>query len=798
MAKIPIILEPGRADGKLATTGAIFDENKNKFQNKINKEVEERLNDVKDTLNSDSTTAPLSAKQGKILKELLDRGIIEKEGLVFDTEPTPGSINPVTSDGINNKIKPFEKAFPSTIGDFLVITDKNGNYVAKISDIGLSVTALQVLNKEGILEDIISLISNDISDVTTIIENTKTELLKTISSKQDKEEGKGLSTKDYTNEDFNFIDNLKQALNLKNLKNSLYVTDIKGNVIFKIDNNGIETVSLKIKNTSINETSATDKEISIIDKLNNIIAKIDNNGISSIGFNLKHSKVKEDIEDKDVFYITDANRNIVAKISNEGLETIKVKANEYLDKNNKTISFINDIYDYIYKDMLYISDKQGNIICNISKEGIRFTNIITNDIKTNNITISGDKNYSEYELFTIGDSFSAGNYWNKRCAEILGCKFDPNKNLKPGMNISTGGTATYGGGFDSAFFRVKNLYDQHVIEDDGEKAIILIENVNDINTGADKGSIEDVPLIPKTPIITDCLIGDFSIETLNSISEEKRELNACLALKQKAWGKRLTITSLPTKEGDVTIGTGWAGPGWQYYSIHVVPQTTEEETMSFILNKILEYNYTGVTDIDGGDGKSVIFSAGVYNPNNPGQYATRLSFTDTTNTGMRCTISGTKDVDDVETVTEVPKFFIGESLSDWTNMTNWVNGSYLKLYRAWRSCIEYLIWRFPKAHIMITAFPSLKCNHDDYIRPNGMRDQNAFNKTTLAQRNNNFYLFLKELATFYNIPYIPVGEDCGINIINIDNYYPNNDIHPNKKGFDRMAECVAKHIKTYL
>ena len=31
MAKIPTILEAGRADGKLATSGAIFDENKGMF-----------------------------------------------------------------------------------------------------------------------------------------------------------------------------------------------------------------------------------------------------------------------------------------------------------------------------------------------------------------------------------------------------------------------------------------------------------------------------------------------------------------------------------------------------------------------------------------------------------------------------------------------------------------------------------------------------------------------------------------------------------------------------------------------
>ena len=101
MAKIPIILEPGRADGKLATSNSIFDENKNKFQNKINQEVEERLNDVKDTLNSDSTTTPLSARQGKILKELLDAKVIEAGDVPIDTEPTEDNINHVvTSDGI--------------------------------------------------------------------------------------------------------------------------------------------------------------------------------------------------------------------------------------------------------------------------------------------------------------------------------------------------------------------------------------------------------------------------------------------------------------------------------------------------------------------------------------------------------------------------------------------------------------------------------------------------------------------------------------------------------------------------
>ena len=97
MAKIPIILEPGRADGKLATSSAIFDENKGMFQSEIN--------DIQDTLNSDNPNKPLSAKQGKILKELLDNKVIEAGSIPIDTEPTEGNTtHVVSSDGINNTI----------------------------------------------------------------------------------------------------------------------------------------------------------------------------------------------------------------------------------------------------------------------------------------------------------------------------------------------------------------------------------------------------------------------------------------------------------------------------------------------------------------------------------------------------------------------------------------------------------------------------------------------------------------------------------------------------------------------
>ena len=135
MAKIPIILEPGRADGKLVASDSIFDKNKNKFQNKINQEVEERLNDVKDTLNSDSTTTPLSAKQGKVLKDLLDSKVIETGSIPIDSEPILGNTTHiVNSDGL---AKEFNKCNTTIIN-----TDRIANEAIVPSKLSTDIQSL--------------------------------------------------------------------------------------------------------------------------------------------------------------------------------------------------------------------------------------------------------------------------------------------------------------------------------------------------------------------------------------------------------------------------------------------------------------------------------------------------------------------------------------------------------------------------------------------------------------------------------------------------------------------------------
>ena len=119
MAKIPIILEAGRADGKLATSNNIFDENKGMFQSEIN--------DIQDTLNSDNPNKPLSAKQGKVLKELLNAKVIEVGAVPIDTKPTEGNTtHVVNSDGLAKEFNKCKTTIITTdrISDGAVTTEK--------------------------------------------------------------------------------------------------------------------------------------------------------------------------------------------------------------------------------------------------------------------------------------------------------------------------------------------------------------------------------------------------------------------------------------------------------------------------------------------------------------------------------------------------------------------------------------------------------------------------------------------------------------------------------------------------
>lgn len=447
------------------------------------------------------------------------------------------------------------------------------------------------------------------------------------------------------------------------------------------------------------------------------------------------------------------------------LDTLGSNISE-LETKTKDVRFTNET-----DDSLYVCDSIGRVVAKLDNGGISVNNI---------------KRFSNYQLITIGDSLCASNVWNTKCAELLGCKFDADANVKAGQAISQGGTRTWYGALDSAFFRCKNLVDQGIIKNEGENTIILFESVNDYNAGSPSsfgGSIEDKAVVPSTPIETNKTEDEFTSSYLQSISS-KAKLDACCALIRLGNGKVLKVTNLPIREGNVALKVGSSGTGLIDYSIHLDAPFTMER----VIGKIIEYSFTGVTDTEGSNPDEVVFAA------EGTGYNTLVQFVDTDNTGMAVSISDTSSAK-----VRYSKFFKGSSVNEWSDLSKWENGTtYMNPWRAWKSCLEYIIAKYPKAHIFVCGFPLYSVNPETYKNDNGTFNHYEFNNTNYQVWQKEFFELENQLCKLYHIPFLDVANNCGINLSNFLNYYNANDVHPKKEGYYKFAECIAKMIENNI
>ena len=388
------------------------------------------------------------------------------------------------------------------------------------------------------------------------------------------------------------------------------------------------------------------------------------------------------------------------------------------------------------------------------------------------------KPLEDYTMFVLGDSLSMNGQWATKVAECTGIQYSQELNNKAGAALSVGGTAMGGNQKTIGFMRCRTLIEQNYIQNNGEKFIVVLQNVNDrIWTFDDAARTFRVDnyIADNSP-----LVENFNSEYLSTIPQEKRHLNTVLEVLQKSDGKILTIDSLPIKEGDVTIKVGWSGPGIHSYNVHVVPQDNDEDTLRYVLDRILEYNYTGITDIEGNDGRSVIFANG-----HIGSYATTLQFTDTGGTGMVCSVNDTSEA----TYTNL-MFFSGSNLdSDWINTSKWVNK--ISTSSAWKSIIEWLQALYPKLKIFIMNAPAIGITKNDYLMNNGLYNSKEFNDDLENDKIKRLSTF-QEVADYYNLTVIDVWGHCNIHLNNFTEYYNETaNVHPKQAGYERWGEYIA-------
>lgn len=511
---------------------------------------------------------------------------------------------------------------------------------------------------------------------------------------------------------------------------------------------------------------ASSSEVNVADENGNVVCKVTSEGqIKSKEFD------SSAINPANVSYSYGGSANLKAVLDSI-LPNISAILAETIYTAAEVDALLKNITDYLildeYTDSLYIADPMGYVILKVSANGLEYYGQ-----QTNSLPLEG------YELFSLGDSLSAGGVWQTEVARVTGCSFDKDKNILAGAMLSCGGTSSYGVGFDNTMWRAYNLVRQGYIADGGEKAIIILENVNDGARTFDNTARTIIP----TPPIEGYSYADWGVTLPSAVPSSKRALNSCLRLTKVRSGKNLKITSLPTKAGTVTIRAGWAGPGYSNYNIEV----TASETYSSLIDKILEYDYTGITDVANEDGYSVDFAV-----TDNQSYTPTIQFTDTGNTGMSCTVT---DTDSARS--SVAMYFIGDSVSEWDDTTKWQEG--ITYSQGWKSSIELLQRTYPNAHIFVSQFPMHSVTQAEYLLPSGAYDTASYNSTTRMAAMRTMSEQLGLIASFYAIPFLNVFSECGITISNITQYY--NDaanVHPKNTGYVRFGDTIAMQLLKHL
>lgn len=384
------------------------------------------------------------------------------------------------------------------------------------------------------------------------------------------------------------------------------------------------------------------------------------------------------------------------------------------------------------------------------------------------------KEYSNYELYTIGASISSSGEWQARVVELLGIKFNQSLNNDPSHPTSIGGTKSEMGDLNSTYFRTLNLIKYGNIQGKGENAIVLFQNANDGGFTFDKSA--------KAYTLDDFIVmNEITEETLSAIPVEERNFNKVIKLKKTAAGKILKITSLPTKEGDVRIKVGLSTTGGLNYGIHVIPQATDDETRQYILSKIVENDYRSIYDNYYND-NGVSFTSGTSTD-------IVLEFYDVDNTGMTCTID-----DNPAVQYEECHWFDSLDISNWTNPTRWIIPN---LSSGWKSSIEELLRRFPKLRIGVLNVPNFRLAQSDFLQANGVYNEKAFFDAVDTEKQKTIKR-CSDICNFYGLKLIDIWSQTNISASNLSEFYYDNNPHPKPEGYKRYGDIVAATIKNWI
>lgn len=535
------------------------------------------------------------------------------------------------------------------------------------------------------------------------------------------------------------------------------------------------------ENAVMSQKATTDKFTELEGETNNkLILKLD-----------KDSSKETSLKDNsDVFYFCDSSGNVIFYIDVSGghIKSIYLHKGDLSEKidYDKIISIINTIKSnkseleqkieeskltdiYISEDDGFIfSDKNGNVICKINKDGVHSKNIIEDT-----------RYWLGKEFFVVGDSVCSSKYdinspyrnWIPKFAELTGAYFDLNYNSD---NISVGGTQTIQGDAYAGQMRLRKLLSEK------EPKIIFYENINDSLTDGDitdesfmMSEIIDLTSNIQTNQSTARTYFQENIQTItDSIAFNNRKHGIVLRQPYYSNGVKITISGSVTKAGTIEIQLQSSELKGIYVNVG--------DSIETIVNKFVEYNYTNWDDAKF-DNSSVVFS-----PNNPSVSAV-ITELDAKDTGL---------ILSQETVSNAIRYesfyFISHDLTNWNNVDYWKLSSNISYYSKIKGVIEYVQTNAPNCLFILLGFPRFSFNFDssDNKRTDGTYDIDKFKSSNTAQSKQ--LAMQKEIAEYMQVKFANVPDMWGISVFNASSYFNNSNVHPKVEGYDHYANSLYK------
>ena len=505
-------------------------------------------------------------------------------------------------------------------------------------------------------------------------------------------------------------------------------------------------------------------------------------------------------------------------LDQDGVETLWTRVLEQDYSSNQTLMAVIEAVDEAKADKsteyrivesdeyaLAISDAEGNIAVAVDNDG----KVIIAELVAPNIEVNPGEGGSEKvevdgwlngkHCYVLGDSLSAdtkkGGSWHQKFCSMTGAILDPDKNRNW---FSVGGTATIGTHADSkacAHTRAKRLVEYY--QEGNPVDIIFLQNVNDINNNLfsaginNKGTNTDVPFFENQVVTYNDHVIETTTPSAGVIAYFKEHMSDILAEVTPMAGtviemlytngasnaKELVINSAPSADGNITL-TFKHGANYRDEKFNIA--VTAGMSIADVVAAILEWNYVDVgtyDDIEGENGDSVVFIS---------PYS--LTF-DGGSTGVTATVSDTK------AISRMPSAFKSLDTADFTNPDKWVNECAISYWSAQKGLIEYLQKNIPTAKIFYLILPYYKVNFGATtgLRPDGSFDMEAWVAAGRGSaKAETLYAEQPLVANYYGCGYLDVVHNCGISPVNIQSFYPSNDVHPTTAGYNAWGETVAR------